>query len=114
MFVVWGNPSPDIIKRTYTAILVVFILDAIIFRKIFFLLIDLIRLQKVRVYYDGVNHSLDKSEFMNMTELLLKLSKSGNFEKIDFNQPVCVELSKFNKEILYIEQSGKIIYPKEV
>lgn len=112
MMVAWGNPSPGIIKRAGLAVLVVLILDVIIFRKTFLLAVDLVRSQKVTVNYDGLHRSLDKSEFISMTELLSKLTKSGNFEKLDFNESFRVELSKSKKEILYLEQFGKVIFPK--
>lgn len=113
MMIVFGSPSPGIIKRAYLAILIVLILITIIFRKTFLIVIDLIRSKKVRVCYDGIARSLDKSEFISMTELLSKLSESGNFGKIDFNKSFKIELSKSNKEILYIEQFGKVIFPNQ-
>lgn len=113
VMVALGNPSLGIIKRAGAAMLVVLILDIIIFRRTFLLAIDLIRLQKIRICYDSVHRSIDKSEFINMTELLSKLSKSGNFEKIDFNESFRVELSKSKKEILYIEQFGEVIFPRK-
>ena len=109
--IAWGNPAPGIIKRASLGIILVFILDVIIFRNTFLIAIDLIIAKKVQVQYDGIHRTIDKSEFINMTELLSKLSNSGNFDKIDFNQSFNVELSKLNKEILYIEQFGHIIYP---
>ena len=113
MFVAWGNPSLGIIKRAGLAMLVVLILDIIIFRSTFLIAIDLIKAQKVRICYDGLHRSIDKSEFINITELLTKLTKSGNFEKINFNESFRVELSKSKKEVLYIEQFGKVIFPKK-
>lgn len=111
LMIIWGNPSTGIIKRACFATIIVLIFDVVIFRKTFLLVIDLIRKQKVIVYYEGIDRKLDKSEFINLTELLSKLSESGNFEKLDFNQSFIVELSKTRKEILYIEQHGKVIFP---
>jgi hypothetical protein len=113
IIMVLGNPSPGIINRAYLAILIVLILDVIIFRKTFMLVIDLVRLQKVIVNYDGIHMKFDKSEVINESDILAKLSKSGNFEKLDFNHSFRVELSKSNKEILYVEQFGKVIFPVE-
>ena len=113
IMIAFGNPSPGIIKRAYLAILIVLLLNVIIFRKTFLIAIDLIRSKKVIVRYDGIHRSIDKSEFINMTELLSKLSETGTFEKIDFNQSFKIELSKSKKEVLYIEQFGKVIFPKQ-
>lgn len=109
-----GDPAPEIIKRASFAILVVFILDILIFRNIFLIAFDLILSQKVLIHYDAIHHTIDKIEFINMDELFSKLSNSGNFEKIDFNHSFKIELSKSNKEILYIEQFGKVIFPYNV
>lgn len=106
-----GNSSPELYKRVILAVQVVLILDIIAFRNIFLIALDLIRAKKVRVCYDGKHRSIDKPEFISMTDLLSKLSNTGNFDKIDFNQSFVVELSNLKKEILYIEQFHKVIFP---
>lgn len=109
----FGNPSSGIINRAYLAILIVLLLIVIIFRKIFLIAIDLIRSKKVQVRYDSIYRSIDESDFINMNEFLSKLSESGNLENVDFNHSFIVELSKSKKELLYIEQFGKVIFPKQ-
>ena len=111
--IAFGSPA-GIIERACFAIAVVFILDALIFRKIFLIVVDLIRAQKVQIHYDGILRTIDKPEFIDLANLLSKLSRSGNFDKIDFNHSFKTELSRWNKEILYIEQFDKVIFPKDV
>lgn len=113
LMTVIGNPSPGILERTGVALSVLMILILTIFRKNILILIDLIESQKILINYNGFQKGIDKNEFINMTELLLKLSNSGNFNKINFNESFKVELSKCSKEILRIEQLGKVIFPNK-
>lgn len=110
--IIYGNPAPGILRRAGIAMIVVLTIDLYLFRKTLLIVLDLIVSQKIPIHYNGDSRSVDKSEFITISELLSKLSKTDHFERIDFNESFRVDVSKFRKEILYVEQFGEVIFPK--